>query len=118
MQLLHNFELVTSISQELKVIAKELNTPIVALSQLSKGMEQNEDKTPNLSHLKESGSIEQDADMVILLYKEEKKKQKEEELPLPIATIMVDIAKNRNGETGKTKLGFDKEYSKFVELSK
>lgn len=112
------YELVTNISQELKVIAKELNIPIVALSQLSRGMEQNEDKTPNLSHLKESGSIEQDADMVILLYKEEKKKQKEEKLPLPIATIMVDIAKNRNGETGKTKLGFDKEYSKFVELSK
>lgn len=112
------YELVTSISQELKVIAKELNIPIVALSQLSRGMEQNEDKIPNLSHLKESGSIEQDADMVILLYKEEKKKQKGEEPPLPIATIMVDIAKNRNGETGKTKLGFDKEYSKFVEFSK
>lgn len=112
------YELVTSVSQELKVIAKELDIPIVALSQLSRGMEQNEDKIPNLSHLKESGSIEQDADMVMLLYKEEKKKQKEEELPLPISTIIVDIAKNRNGETGKTKLGFDKEYSKFVEFSK
>lgn len=109
------YELVTKISQELKVIAKELDIPLVVLSQLSRGSEQTEEKIPNLSHLRESGSIEQDADMVILLYKEEKKKKDEDKgllETLPIVTL--DIAKNRNGETGKIKLGFEKEYARFI----
>lgn len=110
------YELVTKVSQDLKVIAKELDIPIVVLSQLSRGSEQTEDKIPNLSHLRESGSIEQDADMVMLLYREEKKnkgKDKDEEMLFPSSTIYVDVAKNRNGQTGKVKLTFDKEYTKF-----
>lgn len=109
------YELVTKISQELKVIAKELDIPLVVLSQLSRGSEQTEEKIPNLSHLRESGSIEQDADMVILLYKEEKKKKDEDKgLLETLPTVTLDIAKNRNGETGKIKLGFEKEYARFV----
>lgn len=111
----HRYELVTKISQELKVIAKELDIPLVVLSQLSRGSEQTEEKIPNLSHLRESGSIEQDADMVILLYKEEKKKKDEDKgLLETLPTVTLDIAKNRNGETGKIKLGFEKEYARFV----
>lgn len=109
------YELVTKISQELKVIAKELDIPLVVLSQLSRGSEQTEEKIPNLSHLRESGSIEQDADMVILLYKEEKKKKNEDKgLLETLPTVTLDIAKNRNGETGKIKLGFEKEYARFI----
>lgn len=109
------YELVTKISQELKVIARELDIPLVVLSQLSRGSEQTEEKIPNLSHLRESGSIEQDADMVILLYKnEQKKKNTDKGLIDVIPAVTLDIAKNRNGETGKIKLGFEKELARFV----
>ncbi|RZI47789.1 replicative DNA helicase [Rickettsiales endosymbiont of Peranema trichophorum] len=116
------------ISQGLKAIAKELEVPVIALSQLSRAVESREDKKPQLSDLRESGNIEQDADVVMFIYREEyymeRKKPSEEEKrrewqtklePIKnIAEIM--ISKQRNGPVGSVFLRFDSDFTSFANL--
>ncbi|KAB2953958.1 replicative DNA helicase [Heliorestis acidaminivorans] len=101
---------ISEISRSLKALARELNVPVVALSQLSRSVEQTPDKKPNLSHLRESGALEQDADMVMFIYREDYYFPDTEKKG--IAEII--IAKHRNGPVGSVELGFLKEYTKFV----
>ncbi len=110
---------ISLISRSLKALAKELNIPVVALSQLNRAVEQRHDKRPMLSDLRESGSIEQDADVVILLYRPEvyrpdEETDKEGNLIQGIAEIIV--AKHRNGPIGDVKLRFIKDYARFENL--
>ncbi|MDN6639321.1 MAG: replicative DNA helicase [Tetragenococcus sp.] len=112
---------VSEISRQLKKIAKELNVPVVALSQLSRSVEQRQDKRPVLSDIRESGSIEQDADIVAFLYREDYYQRDNEEDDDEEASddnvIEVIIEKNRNGARGTVELLFIKEYNKFSSLS-
>ena len=101
---------VSEISRALKILAKEINVPVIALSQLSRAPEQREDHRPMLQDLRESGSIEQDADIVMFIYRDDY--YKPEEPPTNIAEII--IAKNRNGPTGKVELLWMPQYTKFV----
>lgn len=104
---------VSEISRGLKALAKEINCPIIALSQLSRAVEARNDKRPMLSDLRESGSIEQDADMVMFLYREDYyNKNKEEHDHL----VEVIISKHRNGPTGDIKLSTQLQYSRFYDL--
>jgi len=105
---------VSEISRSLKGLARELNIPIVALSQLSRGIESRTDQRPKLSDLRESGSIEQDADVVLFIYREDKTKTDSENKN--IAEIMV--AKHRNGPIGSVKLFFNEQYTSFRNLDK
>jgi replicative DNA helicase len=100
---------VSQISRELKGLAKELNVPLVALSQLSRAPEARSDHKPQLSDLRESGAIEQDADLVAFIYREEQYNRTEENAGY--ADIIV--AKQRNGPTGDLKLAFLKEFTRF-----
>ncbi|GMA06869.1 replicative DNA helicase [Tetragenococcus halophilus subsp. flandriensis] len=112
---------VSEISRQLKKLAKELNVPVVALSQLSRGVEQRQDKRPVLSDIRESGSIEQDADIVAFLYRDDyyqrENDEEEEEEAANDNVIEVIIEKNRNGARGTVELLFIKEYNKFSSLS-
>ena len=103
---------ISEISRSLKVLAKELDIPVIALSQLSRTSETRSDKRPMLSDLRESGAIEQDADMVIFLYREDYYKEDTENKN--IAEVI--IAKQRSGSTGKFKLGWQGRYTKFVNI--
>jgi len=105
---------ISEISRSLKGLARELNVPVVAVSQLSRAVEQREERRPRLSDLRESGAIEQDADLVIFIYREEYYKPKTEKKG--ISEII--ISKQRNGPTGKVELTFIKEYAKFENLSR
>lgn len=105
---------ISEISRSLKALARELNVPVMALSQLSRAVEQTHEKKPALSHLRESGALEQDADIVMFIYRDEYYNP-ETEKP-GIAEII--IAKHRNGPTGVVELGFVKEYTKFVNLDR
>ena len=105
---------VSEISRSLKGLARELDIPIVALSQLSRGIESRTDQRPKLSDLRESGSIEQDADVVLFIYREDKTKTDSENKN--IAEIMV--AKHRNGPIGSVKLFFNEQYTSFRNLDK
>ncbi len=106
-------ERVTIISRSLKEIAKEFKVPVMALSQLSRAVEQRESKKPQLSDLRESGAIEQDADMVMFLYREAYyNKEKADD-----QTTDVIVAKNRNGPTGEVKLFFFKDFGRFTSFS-
>ena len=102
---------VSAISRALKAVARELNIPVVAISQLSRAVEQRQDKRPLLSDLRESGAIEQDADMVMFLYRADY--YKEDDRP-GIAEVI--LAKNRNGPTGKIELKFVKDQTRFYNL--
>lgn len=109
---------IASISRALKGIAKELNVPVLALSQLSRGVEtRGGDKRPQLSDLRESGSIEQDADIVMFLYRPEYYKITVDEDGMPTQGLgEVIIAKHRNGSTGTVKLKFVGKYTKFSDF--
>tara|TARA_Y100001935_G_C17280124_1_gene497015 strand:- start:30 stop:1523 length:1494 start_codon:yes stop_codon:yes gene_type:complete len=108
---------IASISRSLKAVAKELNIPVIALSQLSRAVEtRGGDKRPVLSDLRESGSIEQDADMVMFIYRAEKydiTEDEDGESTIGIAELL--LRKNRNGPTGKVKLKFVERFAKFVD---
>jgi replicative DNA helicase len=119
---------ISEITQGLKSIAKEFNIPVLALSQLSRAVEQREDKRPQLSDLRESGSIEQDADIVIFIYREsyycererptdessEKFENWQNKMKAINNEVDIIIAKQRNGPIGNVKLYFEAEYTRFA----
>ncbi len=105
---------ISEISRSLKGLARELNVPVIAVSQLSRAVEQRIERRPRLSDLRESGAIEQDADLVVFIYREEYYKPKTEKKG--IAEVI--ISKQRNGPTGKVELTFVKEYAKFEDLAR
>ena len=110
---------VSEISRQLKILAKELKVPVIALSQLSRSVEQRQDKRPVLSDIRESGSIEQDADIVAFLYRDDYyDRGGEEPEGLPNNKVEVIIEKNRSGARGTVELIFQKEYNKFSSISK
>jgi replicative DNA helicase len=104
---------VSEISRALKLLAKELEVPVIAMSQLNRGAEQRTDKKPQLSDLRESGAIEQDADVVILLHREE---QYEKESPRAGEADFI-VAKHRNGPTATITVASQLHYSRFVDMS-
>ena len=104
---------VSEFSRSLKLLAKELDVPVVALSQLNRGPEQRTDKKPMLSDLRESGSLEQDADVVILLHRED---AYEKESPRAGEADFI-VAKHRNGPTGTVTVAFQGHYSRFVDMA-
>jgi len=105
---------ITEISQNLKSIAKEINIPVIAVSQLSREVEKREKKRPQLSDLRESGSIEQDADMVAFIYRDEYYDERSSRK----GQAELIIAKHRNGPTGSLNLQFDKRFALFSNLTK
>lgn len=111
---------VSYISRQLKKLAKELHVPVLALSQLSRGIEQRNDKRPMLSDIRESGAIEQDADIVAFLHQERTPSgdiDEEEETTGEDQLIEVLIEKNRSGSRGSVQLAFIKEYGRFLSVS-
>ena len=104
---------ISVISRSLKALAKELNIPVVALSQLSSAVEQRADKQPQLSDLRESGAIEQDADVVIFLYRPWVYSQEDEDE----GKAKIIVAKQRNGPTGAIEASFISKYARYENLS-
>lgn len=105
---------VTEISRALKALARELNVPVLALSQLSRAVEQRSPQIPRLSDLRESGSLEQDSDVVMFIYREDRDKQDSEKKNI----AEIHVAKHRNGPLGKVSLYFDESITSFRTLAK
>ncbi|GAB4262271.1 replicative DNA helicase [Thermincola ferriacetica] len=105
---------ISEISRSLKLLARELQAPVIALSQLSRAVEQRQDKRPMMSDLRESGSLEQDADLVMFIYRDDYYNPESEKRG--ISELI--IAKQRNGPVGTVELGFLKEFTKFVNLER
>jgi len=105
---------VSQISRSLKVLARDLDVPIIAISQLSRAVEQRHDKRPILSDLRESGSIEQDADLVMFIYRDEYYNGEESDQQ---GLAEVHLAKHRNGPTDTIKLSFLRRFAKFADLA-
>jgi replicative DNA helicase len=108
---------ISEISRSLKALSKELNVPVIALSQLSRAPEQRSDQRPKLSDLRESGAIEQDADLVLFLYRDPAKIPSDGPRPSAIVTEII-IGKNRNGPTGSIELVFQEEFMRFMDLDR
>ncbi|MCB5265644.1 MAG: replicative DNA helicase [Candidatus Cloacimonetes bacterium] len=106
---------ISEISRSLKVLAKDMKIPVIALSQLNRMLENREDKRPRLADLRESGAIEQDADLVMFIYRDDYYNPDTTEKP-GIAEII--IGKNRHGSTGRVELGFEKEFTLFRALDR
>ena len=105
---------VSAITRDLKILARDLNVPVIVLSQLSRASEKSPE--PNLSDLRESGSIEQDADIVLMLYRDNEKSKDEEQSPMQKSTsglVNCKIAKNRHGDTKTVQLHWDGQYTRF-----
>jgi replicative DNA helicase len=115
---------VSEIARALKALAKEMDCPVIALSQLNRGVEAREDKRPVLSDLRDSGSIEAEADMVAAIYRPQYYKAKEEHVEQTLFDVdrieesEIIMLKNRNGPTGKITLGFQPVYARFLNLRK
>jgi len=122
---------ISEITQGLKALAKELGVPVLALSQLSRAVEQRDDKKPQLSDLRESGSIEQDADVVMFVFREEYYLERKEpklgtiehgewqaKMNEIIGSADIIIGKQRHGPTGNIKVEFEGIYTKFKDVSK
>ena len=106
-----------SISRSLKGLAKELRVPILVLSQLSRASEQRSDHRPQMSDLRESGALEQDADVIIFIYREDQYADKNAPPTETTGTAELIIAKQRNGPTGVVKLAFIREFTRFENLA-
>lgn len=106
---------VAEITRGLKALAREMNVPVVCLAQVSRQVEQTQDRIPKLSHLKESGEIEQAADVVMFIHKETDE-QKLNEDPSLRSKVMLIVAKQRNGPTGEFELGWRREFVKYVDM--
>src|SRR5690606_6527848 len=103
---------VSEISRGLKLLAKEFKVPVVALSQLNRGVEMRSDKRPNISDLRESGAIEQDADVVVLLHRDD-----DPETGRP-GERQLSVGKNRNGPAGSVSVPFQGHYSRAVDRAR
>ena len=109
---------IAEISRGLKILAKELGMPVIALSQLSRAVEMRSGKRPQLSDLRESGSIEQDADIVMFIDRSTSERESQEDGRPPAGTAEVIVAKHRNGPTGDIQLAFQDHYTKFVSMAR
>jgi replicative DNA helicase len=104
---------ISEISRALKILAKDMKIPVVALSQLNRSLENRDDKRPRLADLRESGAIEQDSDLVMFIYRDEYYYPDKTEKP---GTAEIIIGKNRHGATGTTDLAFVREFTLFRNL--
>lgn len=111
---------VSEISRNLKALARELKIPLIALSQLSRGVEARTDKRPMMSDLRESGALEQDADIIMLMFRESyyDDEKKEEAIKNGIETVEVDVAKHRNGATRRIDVAFKADINAFYNIDK
>ena len=105
---------ISEISRGLKLLARDLETPVIGISQLSRNLESRQDKRPMLSDLRESGSIEQDADLVMFIYRDEIYNPESNEMGI----AEINLAKNRNGPVERVRLAYMPNFTKFADLSR